>query len=352
MKHFQQEREATARPVAHRVYDHEPSAGGMENRKSGARGSRFRRLINMMDSNFWLLVGMTLGIAVLIMAWWIVSGEGPDGIRLFDKSRQASEQTQEQADVPKRQAVEQLGDQLSGLVDRVNMLTDSINYLESKLIRAHVLTDSIISAEQRASSAAPKQFAANESARRVDELPPTAAGQTARGPEPAGTRPAGSAGIAAASRQSTENASPKAASTGTTRFSPQRVASAASPDAVPNADSVTEPRTKRETDNTEKRATFATAARTPAAKQLTAVSAQQEQWVVNLSSSPSKADADRFAVMAQSRGIETQQQHVTVKGKDYWRVQTTGFSTASEAQDYAGVVRQKLGLQNVWITRR
>jgi hypothetical protein len=306
----------------------------------------------MLDSNFWLLAGMTLGIAALIMAWWIVSGEGPDGIRLIDRSRQASEQTQQQADAPARQAVEQLEDQLAGLVDRVNMLTDSINYLESKLIRAHVLTDSIISAEQRASSAAPKQFAANESARRVDELPPTAAGQTANNPEPAEIRGAGTAGIAAASRQSTEAVSSKPASTGEHLPSARRAASAASADAVASTDTVTEPRMKRENNNSGERITAVTAVQTPAAGQSPAASAPQGQWVINLSSSPSQTDADRFATMARSKGIETQQQHVTVKGKDYWRVQTTGFATADEAQAYARTVKERLGLQSVWITRR
>ena len=94
------------------------------------------------------------------------------------------------------------------------------------------------------------------------------------------------------------------------------------------------------------------ATQAPVAGHLPVTSAQQGQWVVNLASSPSQADANRFAAMARSRGIETQQQQVTVKGKDYWRVQTTGFPTAAEAQTYAGTVREKLELPNVWITRR
>jgi cell division septation protein DedD len=75
-------------------------------------------------------------------------------------------------------------------------------------------------------------------------------------------------------------------------------------------------------------------------------------WVINLASSPSQADAERFAAKARSRGIETRQQQVSVKGKHYWRVQTTGFSTAAEAQTYAGTVRETLGLKDVWITTR
>ncbi len=75
-------------------------------------------------------------------------------------------------------------------------------------------------------------------------------------------------------------------------------------------------------------------------------------WVINLVSSPRKADADRFAEKAWSRDIKTEQQLVTIKGQQYWRVQITGYATAEAARAYAGTARDKLGLKDVWITRR
>lgn len=75
-------------------------------------------------------------------------------------------------------------------------------------------------------------------------------------------------------------------------------------------------------------------------------------WVINLVSSPRKADADRFAEKARSRGIKTEQQLVTIKGQQYWRVQITGYATAEAARAYAGTARDRLGLRDVWITKR
>ena len=75
-------------------------------------------------------------------------------------------------------------------------------------------------------------------------------------------------------------------------------------------------------------------------------------WAINLVSSLSKADAERLAEKARSRDIQTQQQQVTVKGKQYWRVQITGFSTMEEARTYVDTAKEKLGLKEVWIMKR
>jgi len=75
-------------------------------------------------------------------------------------------------------------------------------------------------------------------------------------------------------------------------------------------------------------------------------------WVINLASLPNKAAADRFAESAQSKGIQTEQTRVSVKGREYWRIQLTNFPTAKEAKSYAGSVKEKLGLKEIWISRR
>lgn len=85
----------------------------------------------------------------------------------------------------------------------------------------------------------------------------------------------------------------------------------------------------------------------------TAASVDKEgAWVINLASLSSKVDADRLVKKTQSKDIETEQQQVTVKGKQYWRVQITGFSTAAEARENSVAVKEKLGLKDVWITTR
>jgi septal ring-binding cell division protein DamX len=75
-------------------------------------------------------------------------------------------------------------------------------------------------------------------------------------------------------------------------------------------------------------------------------------WVVNLVSMSNKADADRFATKARSKDVQVERYAVTVKGKQYWRVHASGFSTAAEARFQANIIKEKLGLKDVWITKR
>lgn len=55
---------------------------------------------------------------------------------------------------------------------------------------------------------------------------------------------------------------------------------------------------------------------------------------------------------AESRGVAAGMSQVTVKGKDYWRVHVAGFATAAEANGSAALIKQKLGLKNVWLVKR
>lgn len=75
-------------------------------------------------------------------------------------------------------------------------------------------------------------------------------------------------------------------------------------------------------------------------------------WVINLTSSPDKADADRFAARARTKDIPAKLVKAEVNGRDYWRVQLTGFASQNAARDYSGAVREKLGLKDVWIFRQ
>jgi hypothetical protein len=72
-------------------------------------------------------------------------------------------------------------------------------------------------------------------------------------------------------------------------------------------------------------------------------------WVINLMSSPSKPEADRFADRAREKGIPVEQRSVTLKGREYFRVQLTGFRTEKQARDAADPIKEKLRLKDVWI---
>jgi hypothetical protein len=75
-------------------------------------------------------------------------------------------------------------------------------------------------------------------------------------------------------------------------------------------------------------------------------------WVINLASLPHKADAERFMANAGSRGVAADLYQVTVRGKNYWRVHVPGFSTAAEAKAKASLIKEKLGLKDVWVAKR
>jgi len=72
-------------------------------------------------------------------------------------------------------------------------------------------------------------------------------------------------------------------------------------------------------------------------------------WIINLLSSRNKRDTDRLAEIAAGQGIPVVQSRAIVKGKEYWRLQVTGFRNATEAKDYAIPVKKKLGIKDVWI---
>jgi cell division septation protein DedD len=86
----------------------------------------------------------------------------------------------------------------------------------------------------------------------------------------------------------------------------------------------------------------------PAAK----AGAKDGRWVINLSSSPDRAAADWFMARARSKGIPVEMVQAQVKGRDYWRVQLTGFVSHDAAHAYAGPLKEKLGLKDVWIYRQ
>ncbi|MGB7931254.1 MAG: PilZ domain-containing protein [Gammaproteobacteria bacterium] len=72
-------------------------------------------------------------------------------------------------------------------------------------------------------------------------------------------------------------------------------------------------------------------------------------WVINLLSSPNKSDADQFADKARKQGIPVEQGTIRLKGREFFRVQLTGFLTAKQAEKSARPVKNKLGLKDVWI---
>jgi hypothetical protein len=267
----------------------------------GERGFRsgVKRLLNLQENNLWFLAGQAVLIAAVILGWRIVSEPGADASLLETPGVPKTGQS----DAASHWVIEAQEKKIAGLNDRVELLTDSINYRESH---------AIVTAEQGlTSSIARKQTARAEPEQSIETLPPTAAGQKA-----------GNANLAQPSNARTRSAAAAQSVTG-------NVVPTVADTAAFRAD------------------------HTPAAKKRPAGSVGTGgPWVINLVSSSRKADADRFEEKARSMDIETEQQLVTVKGHQYWRVQITGFATAKEARTKVDAVQEKLGLKDVWILKR
>lgn len=83
-----------------------------------------------------------------------------------------------------------------------------------------------------------------------------------------------------------------------------------------------------------------------------AAPASSGPWIINLLSSRRKLDTDKLAELAATHGIPVVESRAIVKGKEYWRLQVTGFKNATDAKNYAIPVKKKLGIQDVWIFRQ
>jgi SPOR domain/PilZ domain len=83
-----------------------------------------------------------------------------------------------------------------------------------------------------------------------------------------------------------------------------------------------------------------------------AETASKGPWTINLLSSANKSDVDRLADLAAKAGIQTTTARAEVKGRNYWRLQVTGFPSLGEAKRNAEPVRKALGIDEVWIFKK
>ncbi|GEM_PF-2125250 len=74
-------------------------------------------------------------------------------------------------------------------------------------------------------------------------------------------------------------------------------------------------------------------------------------WSVNLMSVTEKSDADKQLKGFRQKGVAAEIQPKMISGKQWYRVQVTGFESKKEAREYAGQVKNKLGLASVWVTK-
>lgn len=80
--------------------------------------------------------------------------------------------------------------------------------------------------------------------------------------------------------------------------------------------------------------------------------ADEGPWIINLLSSTDKAYIERFSRKSGAGKYHAVLNSAMVKGRQYWRLQITGFKSAAAAKKQAGTVKQELGIKDVWIFKR
>lgn len=85
-----------------------------------------------------------------------------------------------------------------------------------------------------------------------------------------------------------------------------------------------------------------------------ATAAQQDSgpWAINLMSSIDRRDLERIARRAESADIPTLLTSADIKGRQYWRLQVTGFKSLARAKARAPAIQQALGIREVWFLKR
>jgi cell division septation protein DedD len=345
LERIKQKLEEAGKQRGHLQHGHTTSTEDVSHRERSAFRSENNRLFTGKGNTMWLLSGMAVVIASVTITWWIASDQQPGGTRLSDLDLLESPH----ASATESLATEKLETRITALIERLEILTGSITDLESRLMRAHAITDSIAGAEQKLASSTTPELPANAEAAQVfDTLPPPAAGHTGREASIATAPRQASAGVTTRPRDTTV-----IAAVATTEPPPLRKSDKAVPQAPASPTPGTDTVAGDQSSNRKPLRTAVMERQDTVSNKPPVVSADKDgPWIINLVSSPSKANADRLAKKARSRDIQTEQQQVTVNGKQYWRVQVTGFSTKDEAMTYADTVREKLGLKDVWIMTR
>jgi hypothetical protein len=177
-----------------------------------------------------------------------------------------------------------------------------------------------------------------------------AAAQSAdKAPEPAGSAEQEAAELYANFRSTAQPAAKEAAMGETAILQP----------VVTSADPAAQPAAEIGTATTEEPAIETTASQVPAtslepqvvAPPKVATPDKQGPWVINLMSSTARGYVEQHAARAHSRNVAVEVNSAEVKGRTYWRMQITGFSSARAARAEAAAVKEKLGITDVWIFR-
>lgn len=243
----------------------------------------------------WLAGGVVLGAIVVAVMWLVSAGNDANRRGMVDSLQVQRHQPAGQPVQPA--SVEAMAENIANLTEQVQVLSSSVADLKNAMRGMVADTGSAVSLNNRAEQSEMQQQAGiSATAAVLEALPVTAAGMTGTGA--LDSREADmSGGIAG------------------------RTDSAATEHAPAD-------------NRTKERGTGDGA------------------WTINIASMPQKESAEHVVEKAGSVGIDAGLYPVIVNGQQYWRVHVAGFTTSAEAKSQAGLIKEKLGLKDVWVSRR
>lgn len=77
----------------------------------------------------------------------------------------------------------------------------------------------------------------------------------------------------------------------------------------------------------------------------------KDNWDINIASYTTRREANRLVEHARQKGIEATQKYVAVNGRKFWRVSVKGFPSPDKAKSYVTLLKDRLGLKEVWISK-
>ena len=82
-----------------------------------------------------------------------------------------------------------------------------------------------------------------------------------------------------------------------------------------------------------------------------AVSSHHGGWVINIASMNSRSAAAKEQSRLKARGIRTTISEASIRGKTWYRLHTSGFSSKAKAAAYKKALTAKYGIKNAWIQK-
>lgn len=79
---------------------------------------------------------------------------------------------------------------------------------------------------------------------------------------------------------------------------------------------------------------------------------EKKIWQINIASFSHIAKANELVELSKKRGFDTNKIHISANGKEFWRVSVKVDMSYDKVKNYAFLVKDMLGLEEVWISNQ